>query len=304
MKRVCVSVLITFWVILWSCPVVRAQSSDANKSTEELLTNETIVSMTKAGFSPTLIVSKIKSSKTTFNVSTPEMLRLKHEGVAEVVIEVMVLASQLAVTTNGQPVSAKTDPHNPLSPHEAGIYLMKENDGRHEMLQLEPSIYSQAKSGGFFKSAMTYGIAKVKSKAVLAGEHAKLQVNEARPVFYFYFELKNAGLSGSGNQWLSSATSPNEFVLIRMESKKNSREVTVGQFNVFGAQGGALDKYTTQFDYEKLASGVYKVTPKENLANGEYCFFYGGAAPQATYGMVAAGSPKVFDFGVRVERLH
>ena len=304
MKKVCASILITFWVILWGCAGVRAQSQDGNKSTEELLTNEAIVSMTKAGFSQTLIVSKIKSSKTSFDVSMSEMLRLKHEGVADIVIEAMVLASQPTVTTPGQTVIAPTDPHNPLSPHEAGIYLMKEKGGRREMLQLEPSVYSQAKSGGFFKSAMTYGIAKVKSRAVLAGEHAKLQVDEPRPAFYFYFELKNAGLSGSGNQWLSSATSPNEFVLIKMESKKNSREVTVGEFNAFGAQGGALDKYITQFDYEKLASGVYKVTPKGNLADGEYCFFYGGAAPQATYGMAAAGSPKVFDFGVRVERLN
>ena len=36
------------------------------------------------------------------------------------------------------------------------------------MTQLEPSISSQSKSGGFLKSAMTYGIAKIKSKAVLS----------------------------------------------------------------------------------------------------------------------------------------
>jgi hypothetical protein len=78
-----------------------------------------------------------------------------------------------------------------------------------------------------------------------------------------------------------------------------SREVTIGQLNAFGAQGGALDKYVTEFDFEKIAPGTYKVKPKQDLVDGEYAFYYGGASPQATYGFGAPGSPKVFDFGIQ-----
>jgi len=275
------------------------------KPSEETLTNETIITLTKAGLSQSIIVSKIRSSKTRFDVSTTELLRLKRENVADAVIDAMIQAAQAGpsnATPSGDNV-LKADPHDPLSPHEAGIYLLTGETVRRHMVQLDPSVYTQSKSGGMFKSAMTYGIAKVQSKAVLAGERAKLRIEDSQPVFYFYFEVKNAGLSNAGNAWFSSATSPNEFVLLKLETKKNSREVVVGQFNAFGAQGGALDKYVQPFDYEKLAPGVFKVTPRGNLADGEYCFFYGGATPLPTYGYGVVGGPKVFDFGIRVSRL-
>lgn len=272
----------------------------------EVLTNDSVISMTRAGLSAAIIVSKIRASKTAFNTSTEELIRLKREKVADAVIDVMVQASSgeaAEAARVGAGDVSKTDPNDPLSPHEAGIYLMQESEGRRSMVQLEPSVYTQAKSGGMWKSAMTYGIAKVKSKAVLSNRDARLQVNTPRPVFYFYFEVKNAGLSNSGNTWTGASTSPNEFVLVKMEEKGNSRELTVGQFNAFGAQSGTLDKYARAFDYEKVAPGVYKVTPRVALEDGEYGFFYGGSAPLATYGYFgAAGGPKVFDFGVTLAR--
>jgi hypothetical protein len=150
---------------------------------------------------------------------------------------------------------------------------------------------------------MTYGIAKIKSKAVLANPNARLQINSPRPVFYFYFEVKNSGLSNSGNVYAASSTSPNEFVLVKMDQKKNGRELTVGQFSVFGAQSGTLDKYSRAFDYEKIAPGVFKVTPRADLPDGEYGFFYGGSTPVAGYGYFGAGvSPKIFDFGIKLPR--
>jgi hypothetical protein len=287
---------------------VRLRQQNANEpatKSEEILTNETIIALTKAGLSPAIIVSKIRSSKTNFNVSTNELLRLKSENVADAVVEAMIQASQAeaakAMAAANDP--AKADPNDPVAPHQPGIYLLEEKTGQREMIQIDPSIYTQSKSGGFFSSAMTYGIAKVKSKAVLRDAHARLQTENTRPVFYFYFEEKNPGLSNSGNTWGSSSTSPNEFVLVKTEAKKNSRELVVGQFNAFGAQSGTLDKYVVPFDYEKVAPGVFKVTPRQPLTDGEYCFFYGGSTPLATYGFFGAGGgSKVFDFGVKIQR--
>ena len=45
-----------------------------------------------------------------------------------------------------------------------------------------------------------------------------------------------------------------------------------------------MDKATRRFKVEKLAPGVYKVTPRVDLDEGEYGFFYGGSAPIAGYG--------------------
>jgi hypothetical protein len=272
----------------------------------EVLTNDKVVTMVKAGLPASIIVNKIRASKTNFNTSTDELIRLQQSRVPAEIINAMVEASSSASTVTsrtGAGEVSRTDPHDPVSAHEAGIYLLEEKDGKRNMTQLEPSISTQSKSGGFFASAMTYGIAKIKSKAVLSNSNARLQIGTVRPVFYFYFEVKNSGLSNSGNVYSPSSTSPNEFVLVKMDQKKNGRELIVGQANVFGAQSGTLDKYSRAFDYEKLSPGVYRVTPRVDLDEGEYGFFYGGSTPIAGYGYFGAGmSPKIFDFGVKRSR--
>lgn len=302
MKQCCAKLCVVWLFLISANSGFSAQAQDAPKPKEEILTNEAIVTLTKAGMIPQLIISKILSSQTHFDVTIEKLLRLKEEKVADEVVNVMIQVSHTEAKKKAEieNIPSKPDPNNPSSPHEAGIYFSREEDEQQELVQIDPAIYSQAKSGGFFTSAMTYGIAKIKSKAVIAGARAKLQVHNARPVFYFYFEVTGAGLSNSGHDWGGTSTSPNEFVLVRMEVKKNSRELVVGQMNAFGAQSGALDKYVQPFDYEKLSPGIFKVTPKGNLTEGEYCFFYGGATPLPTYGMIGAtGGGKVFDFGVK-----
>lgn len=260
----------------------------------EVMTNESVITMVKAGLGADIIISKIQTSKSNFNVSTDELVRLGSLKVPGEIIKAMVLASSSEAVRDsrtGAGDSLKTDPNDPLSAHEAGIYLYEERDGKKQMIQLEPSISKQTKSGGFLASAMTYGIAKIKFKAALAGQNAKLQISTPRPVFYFYFEVKNSGLSTSSYY----ATSPNEFVLVQMNTKDNSRNVTVSQANAFGAQSGAMDKAMRSFDYEKVAPGVYKVTPAVDLVDGEYGFYNAaGAGP--------SGGAKIFDFGIKLPR--
>ena len=276
------------------------------QETAEVLTNEKVVTMVKAGLPANIVVNKIRTSKTNFNTSTDELIRLQQVRLPAEIINAMLEATNkeaAVISRTGAGDTTKTDPHDPASAHEAGIYFYEEKDGKRQMVQLEPSISTQSKSGGFFKSAMTYGIAKIKSKAVLSNRDARLQLDTARPVFYFYFEVKNSGLSTSGNIYSGSSTSPNEFVLVKMDQKKNGRELVVGQANVFGAESGTLDKYARPFDYEKLGPGVYKVVPRVDLEDGEYGFFYGGTTPIVGYGYFGAGvSPKIFDFGINRPR--
>ena len=68
------------------------------------------------------------------------------------------------------------------------------------------------------------------------------------------------------------------------------------QANAFGAQSGTMDKAARAFKVEKLSPGVYKVTPQEDLAEGEYGFYNGG-------GMGGGATvAKIFDFGVQWPR--
>jgi hypothetical protein len=165
------------------------------------------------------------------------------------------------------------------------------------MSMLEPSIYTQGKTGGFLASAMTYGIAKIKIKAVLRGAHANARVSDPQPVFYFYFEEQGAGLSHASTPFGGTST-PNEYTLLKFDVKGATRETIVGQANAFGASGGTDDKAVTSFTYTKLRPGVYKVMLSSPLQPGEYGFISGGGAVAVTpYGGAATANSRVFDFG-------
>lgn len=272
-----------------------AMTAPALAASEEILTNDSIIELHKMGFGDDLIIGKIQSTTCKFDTSLDGLKALKEEGVPESVISEMIGAASPSVPV--RPIQPVSDPNDPLSPQNAGIYFFNENSTP-ALTKLEPSVYSQAKSGGLWKTALTYGAAKAKTKAVLAGPTANLRIANPNPTFYFYFEEAESGLSYQN----STTTSPNEFVLAEftVNNKKKSRELVVGQFNYYGSQSGALDKTVRPFDFEKLAPGVYKVTPKEPLKTGEYGFYYAGSTPAAYgfYGMVGGGGGKVFDFSI------
>lgn len=79
-----------------------------------------------------------------------------------------------------------------------------------------------------------------------------------------------------------------------MTRRKNDRELIVGEFGALGASTGTRSEDTVPFKVERLAPGLYRVTPEEELGPGEFCFFY--AAGAGALGQGAVG--KLFDFGV------
>jgi hypothetical protein len=89
--RVTIAALVLALVVSSSSLVAYAQEPRA--SSEEVLTNEKVITMAKAGLGTSLIISKIRSSKTNFNVSTDELIRLKQARVPDDIISVMVEAS-------------------------------------------------------------------------------------------------------------------------------------------------------------------------------------------------------------------
>ena len=57
---------------------------------------------------------------------------------------------------------------------------------------------------------------------------------------YFYFENNS---NPAGDDWFfATATSPNEFVLVKLDEKKDSREMVVGDANAYGSSSGISNK--------------------------------------------------------------
>lgn len=261
---------------------------------EEVLNNAAVIELKGLGLGESLIVDKIKTSRCDFDVSINGLKQLKAAAVPDAVISAMLAAKPGGAANGAVAIEPPADPDDPKSPHEAGIWLCEQVPGKTKMTKLEPSVYSQAKTGvAIFAS---FG-QSVKSRAVLGSAHAEIQVTNRQPVFYFYFEKTQSGLSDTSR----SATSPNEYILAQFEVKEkdNQRSLVMGQMNAYsGGQSGADSKSVRSIGFEKLAPGIYKVSPKEDLANGEYGFFYAANSTMGAYGAGASGG-KVFDFAVQ-----
>ena len=96
------------------------------------------------------------------------------------------------------------------------------------------------------------------------------------------------------NWWFSTASSPNDFVLVKLESKKMKRELEIGKVNLYtGNSIGVDDKSIIKFDIEPLSETEFKVSPVWLLEPGEYCFYYQGIVPVGGFSNQA-----VFDFSI------
>lgn len=233
---------------------------------QEVLTNDSLVALKKAGLSDSIIISKIKSSKTKFDVSTDGLIGLKKAGLSDQVIEAAVNAGAAPATP-----PAAAAPAAPAAPAAAAATGSKETiyhlvSGKY--VELNPAASSMETNVSFYSN---------KSELVLKGRKAQYRVTDKKPVFY-------------------SSWGPNEAPLVRLKpgSDHDDRNLKIGggSFMPFGGTQsyGVRSEDKIDVDAEKDARGLYKMSPKEPLKPGEYAFVL-------TFGS-AAGSGKVYDFGI------
>src|SRR5258708_16404793 len=73
---------------------------------QEVLTNESVVEMVKAGLSERVIIAKIRNSPTKFDTQTDALIALKKNGVPEKVIEAIMSPSPPPATAAPPPPRA------------------------------------------------------------------------------------------------------------------------------------------------------------------------------------------------------
>ena len=265
---------------------------------EEVMSNDEVISLTKAGLAGSVIIGKIRTSKSNFDMSTDALIKLKQSGVGDDVVGAMLEAKSgraagAGSTSGAASVGPTGDPNDPMAKKNYGIYLFEERDGVRKMTSLKPNVSAQNRTGGLFTSSLTYGIGKVKTKTNLPGRNADLQLRDTGPVFYFYLDITSGGLNTSSGV----PSDPKEFTLVRFNQRSDNREVTIGKSNAFGAKGGLSDEYVVQFKAEDLGNGIFKITPASALQKGEYGFMLVNSGNSNTAAGVGA---KFFDFGINM----
>lgn len=254
----------------------------------DTLDNKIIVYFTKMGLQSQTIITKIKTSPTSFDVSVEGLKNLNEGGVNGEVINEMIKISDQQIKSSTAEINSK----NPNEMHRPGIYYFDDLNTVNPVRRVDPTITSNSKSGGFgtaLAQSYSYGLAKDKLTSSLSGATSHLQIRSKNPVFYFYFSEETN--KNSDNWFFATATSPNEFVCVKLKERKDSREMAVGSSNSYGASYGISNKIKIPFDYEEVSKGIYKVVFNKPLEKGEYCFLYASDTP------TKFSNNKVFDFG-------
>ncbi len=213
---------------------------------EEILTNETVVSMVKAKFGEKLIISKIKSSKNKFDVSMGGMMKLKKEGVTEDIITAMVEASKPS-SPEKKPISSpavvlQTDKVEVLQDDkwvELGTTKLEHfNPGR--------NILKQIFSEGWGKNEMG---------RYTNGAHSKFRLIDKKPTFR---------ITTMSRQWEEV-----KFIKVDVHERKNIRWFKVIQRGLTSSEYILVKGYEVEFDSKIIENGL-EITPKNPLEPGEY----------------------------------
>lgn len=247
---------------------------------QETITNESVVQMIQLGFGNDIIIDKINSSDVKFDTSITELSKLKEAGVSTEVISLMMNKSK----------------HNTKS--KTGIYFDTTDA---EQKRIQPSVFSSSNSNAVAQKLVS-GFINAKKKAQLPKTTSNNVINSNNPEFTFIFntsdvdnmQTSQGSQAGLLNWWFRTATSPNEFVLVKLtvRERKNLREVVTGKKSFLSSTSGIDAKYALPFKIVELESNKFKVIP-ENLEPGEYCFIYQGQVPQGRT------NQSVFDFSIQ-----
>lgn len=273
-------------------------SPPQNRTQQETLTNANVIELVRMGLSEATIIEVIRRSNRNFDTSVAGLRQLRAGRVADAIIREM-LNPQAAETTAPAPtpgesatpttVATPTSAADPLlaTPREPGIY-MRDGD---QLIEIFPTRFTGARSNALGR-IMTYGIMRSRVRASARGQMANTTTAQRRPEFYFFFNG-----TGDANRMSAfhgfSASSPGEFVMIKMARRNNSREAVLSEASDYSSSSGARDRDMRDFSFERVRPGIFRVTPRADLDAGDYCFFFASSVGEA--GMAGG---RLFDFSI------
>lgn len=242
-------------VLLGVSAVSSAHAQDFN--------NESVITLTRAGIGPQVLLAKIGSLPCAYDVSTNGIVALKGAGVADSVIAAMVDRCLNATKAQGE-VSSTSDPKQKRA---SGLYIDLGSEASHKLAKIRPTSGSGGKMTGNGSLLFPFRV-----KLAIPRASAQITASGSLPRFYFYFAPDDPKVGDFGTSATFSAQSPSEFSLVRFKEKDGQREMVVAKQKAFSGNIGIDPKDAIQFSFEEIGDGIFEVTPKAALAAGEYGF--------------------------------
>ena len=250
-------VVIVASLVLMAALAMTAGGSNA----QEVLTNDGVIKMVKAGLAESIIIQKIQTSQKKFDPSTDGLIKLKSAGVSDKVIEAMVGGAPAPATT----AAAPPPPAAPAAPAAPTI--------AHVMGSSQKPLTSVIGSVEF--SVEPFGGSK--QEVVLPESRAQYRIADREPVFV-------------------SPNADQVWILVRLKPGKRDRNLPMSSSGGGWTYGGTTfrhgvdPKYAIKLNTEPGPNGGSRMRPAEPLKPGEYGFV------AANRGQINVN--EVFDFAV------
>jgi hypothetical protein len=248
-------------MVLVFCPLLVAQ---------QVMNNDSVIKLVKAGLSDDLIVSTINASPGAFDTSANGLIALKQAGASDKVVSAIVMKSSAPAPA---PIAPAPVSALPAGIDDVGVYL-KDKTGAWTALM--PEIVN-FKSGGVLKSMMTDGIVKGDLNGHINGKSAKISAT---------FPIVIA-------VYVPEGTAITEYQLLRLRQNSSSREFRSVTGGVMHVSGGAT-RDTVDFQPQKIAPRVYQITLDSALGKGEYGLLPPGAVGSSNMG----SSGKIYSISI------
>ena len=218
---------------------------------EDILTNQSVIEMVAAGLPEDVIIAKIASSQTNFDLSTAGLVKLNQAKVSSAIIKAMMAPKGVSAPA---PLAASATPVPPGAPTEIGVYY-KKKDKWEEML---PEVVNW-KTGGVLKNIASAGMVKGDVNGRINGPNSRNSVKT--PLEFLIYAAEGVAIT--------------EYQLLRLRAQKDGREFRTVTGGVLHVSGGAT-RDLVPFEGKKIASRMYVITLL-NLGAGEYGFLAPGS---------------------------
>ena len=208
--------------------------SAAGQQGDKKMGNADVIALANAGLNDDIIIAKIRaSSSTDFDTGVDSLKALQAAHVSNAIIQAMIDPHHgaNAMQPPAAGASSTSNSSDPDAPHSPGIYLYATAANGHTMTELQRAQPKQTKGNGAFLSGMTYGITKAKIRAVLEGANALVKTADPNPLFYLYAPESQGAFGGS-------YIKPNDFTLVKLTQKNDTREIVDGSAKRVGIHHG------------------------------------------------------------------
>jgi hypothetical protein len=231
-------------------------------SPADVLTNDSVVMMIKGGLGEDLILTKIKSSPTNFDLSIPAILELKKQGLSENILKAMV-------ETQGAPPAVPQGPFPPqMAAQKVPAEILILRNGTLEELLYVPATVNASMKRALMRALFFNPTNMV---AVYAnGTASKFKVSDNQPIFYF----------------IMNPTGHTGLFKLQVHGEKNIRYVEL--WNKTGSSNWDSEpQYNVPYTAVRDPNGYFKIIPEKPLEPGEYGFYRDNP-----------GAPKLYDFQI------